>query len=430
MRRNFILDNIREVFTRYGFLPLETPAMENLSVLEGKYGEEGDRLLFKILNSGNFLRKSSIEDRKESSSLVSKITDKGLRYDLTVPFARFVASNRHNLALPFKRYQIQPVWRADRPQKGRYREFYQCDADVVGTKSLICETEIVLMINEVLQKLGVTDFSIKVNHRKILEGVCEFMGTPGQLSDLSVGIDKLDKIGWEGVKKELGGKGFSEDSIEKLATILKDGQSREKINSILTGTSASDGFEEFNSMKEMLSSFELENDHVQFDISLARGLAYYTGMIFEVIIADSGVGSVSGGGRYDDLTGVFGVEEIPGVGFSFGIDRLYDAMEHLDLFPVDDIKATEVLIVHFDDECFRYGIGPLKLLREAGIASEIYPDSTKLRKQLGYADKKGIGYVIIIGSEEMKTGNLTLKSMESGQEKSMGVNEIIRTLTT
>ncbi len=430
MRRNFILDNIREVFTRYGFLPLETPAMENLSVLEGKYGEEGDRLLFKILNSGDFLRKSSIEDRKESSSLVSKITDKGLRYDLTVPFARFVASNRHNLALPFKRYQIQPVWRADRPQKGRYREFYQCDADVVGTKSLICETEIVLMINEVLQKLGVTDFSIKVNHRKILEGVCEFMGTPGQLSDLSVGIDKLDKIGWEGVKKELGGKGFSEDSIEKLATILKDGQSREKINSILTGTSASDGFEEFNSMKEMLSSFELENDHVQFDISLARGLAYYTGMIFEVIIADSGVGSVSGGGRYDDLTGVFGVEEIPGVGFSFGIDRLYDAMEHLDLFPVDDIKATEVLIVHFDDECFRYGLGSLKLLREAGIASEIYPDSTKLRKQLGYADKKGIRQVIIIGSEEMKTGNLTLKSMETGEEKSMGVNEIIRTLTT
>ncbi|ELR70006.1 Histidyl-tRNA synthetase [Fulvivirga imtechensis AK7] len=433
-KRNFVFSAIKEVFEKYGFMPLETPAMENLSVLTGKYGDEGDQLLFKILNSGDFLSNADVNDFNEGSrALLPKIAEKGLKYDLTVPFARYVVMNRHELTLPFKRYQIQPVWRADRPQKGRYREFFQCDADVVGTDSLICEAEIVLMINEVFSKLGIDDFNIKINHRQILTGITEAIGAGGKESDFCVSIDKLDKIGLEKVLEEMKERGISPEATEKAVPILQlQGSIEEKIaalKDILKNSDAGQkGISDIEEALTTLKSFDLSNHRIDFDVTLARGLSYYTGAIFEVKVKNVSIGSVSGGGRYDDLTGVFGMSGLSGVGFSFGVDRIYDVMEELNLFPKEALTSTEVLIIHFDEASMKYGLSVLGKLRRAGIKSEIYPDQAKIKKQFNYADKKNIQHTIVIGSEEVSSGKLTLRNMVSGQEEKLTIEEIIHKL--
>jgi histidyl-tRNA synthetase len=432
-KRQFILDTIRTVFRKFGFLPLETPAMENLSTLTGKYGDEGDQLLFKVLNSGDFLSKvdSTTLTERSSKSILTQISEKGLRYDLTVPFARYVVMNRHEVSFPFKRYQIQPVWRADRPQKGRYREFYQCDADVVGTTSLICETEIILMINEVFAGLGIQDFSIKINHRGVLTGIAEAIGAKGNETALFVAIDKLDKIGEEKVREELRTKGFTNDSLNKLFEILNTkGSNIEKISSLRTQFTSSEsgkvGIDDLDQVFSLVSAAGGKLDQVEFDISLARGLSYYTGCIFEVKIHNAGIGSVSGGGRYDNLTKAFGDKEnVPGVGFSFGVDRIFDAMESLQLFPQGTTSSSQVLVCHFDQEGLTYGLRVLSKLREAGVASEIYPDVSKIKKQLDYANKKNIAFCVIIGSEEIQSGVLTLKDMIKGEQLKLEIAELV-----
>jgi len=434
-KRQFILNKIRQVFQKYGFQPLETPAMENLTTLTGKYGEEGDQLLFKILNSGDFLKDVDALklESKNSKGITSAISEKGLRYDLTVPFARYVVMNRYEITFPFKRYQIQPVWRADRPQKGRYREFYQCDADVVGTDSLICEAEIVLMIKEVFSGLGIKDYSIKINHRAILSGLAELCEAKESESSLFVAIDKLDKIGEEKVKEELKVRGFSDSSLDKLFEILNfKGTTHQKIeflsNKFSKTPSGQKGVTDFKDVLNLLIGFGATEDHVEFDIALARGLSYYTGCIFEVKINEVAIGSVSGGGRYDNLTGSFGFPDVSGVGFSFGVDRLYDAMEELKLFPQEAQISSKVLITHFDGESLRYGLKVLQVLRDNGIASEIYPDSVKIQKQLDYANKKLVPYTIVIGSEEVKSGLLAFKTMKTGEQTKVNINEILTLL--
>ncbi len=407
VKRQFIFDNIRKVFQRYGFQPLETPAMENLSTLTGKYGEEGDQLLFKILNSGDFLKEvdAGVLEARSSKLAASQVSEKGLRYDLTVPFARFVVMNRHEVSFPFKRYQIQPVWRADRPQKGRYREFYQCDADVVGTDSLICEAEIILMIKDVFKGLGISDYTIKINHRGILNGIAEVIGAKGNETPMFVAIDKLDKIGDEKVKDELRTKNFGEDALTNLFAILNAKGTNVNKMSFLAGKfemapSGQKGLRDLREVFDFLEEYGSDDSHVEFDVSLARGLSYYTGCIFEVKINNVSIGSVSGGGRYDNLTQAFGDKEnLSGVGFSFGVDRIYDAMEELNLFPKDAQVSSKVLICHFDDASFRYGLNVLSKLRHAGIASEIYPDLAKIKKQLDFGNKKMVPYTIVIGSE-------------------------------
>lgn len=436
-KRQFILDNIRRVFQKFGFQPLETPAMENLTTLTGKYGEEGDQLLFKILNSGDFLK--DIDDQKlsdkNSKSITSAISEKGLRYDLTVPFARYVVMNRHEVSFPFKRYQIQPVWRADRPQKGRYREFYQCDADVVGTDSLICEAEIILMIKEVFKGVGITDYAIKINHRGILNGVAEIIGAKGNETSLFVAIDKLDKIGEDKVKEELIQKGFEEASLKLLFDVLKiKGTLTNKLSFLATKfETCRDGQKGLRDLKEvfnLLEGYGATQDHVEFDTSLARGLSYYTGCIFEVKINGVSIGSVSGGGRYDNLTQAFGDKEnLSGVGFSFGVDRLYDAMEELQLFPKHTQLSSQVLVCHLDEETQRYGLNVTSKLREAGIASEIYPDHSKLKKQLDFANKKSIPFTVVIGSDEMQSGLLNVKDMETGAQEKITLDQLIQKLS-
>ncbi|MFM9840071.1 MAG: histidine--tRNA ligase [Cyclobacteriaceae bacterium] len=550
-KRQFIFDNIRKVFQKYGFQPLETPAMENLSTLTGKYGEEGDQLLFKILNSGKYFESAQnelkdelfhfgnlrlmfgnlmihfvesyaiqnkldlvdlilfsetfsvrfpekinkvfpelkfdhflqeIKERieknaeivqynlneslidfnsttdfrkeKESEALLrfvthlfnklfpeylekardftNEISEKGLRYDLTVPFARYVVMNRGEITFPFKRYQIQPVWRADRPQKGRYREFYQCDADVVGTDSLICEAEIVLMIKEVFKLLGIKDFTIKINHRAILSGLAELTSSQNE-SSLFVGIDKLDKIGEEKVKEELRSRGFEDKGIDSVFAILNfKGSTQQKIDFLKSKFSNSEkgkkGIADFEEVLSLLKSYGAGEENVEFDISLARGLSYYTGCIFEVKINNVAIGSVSGGGRYDNLTGVFGLPDVSGVGISFGVDRLYDAMEELKIFPKEAQVSSKVMIAHFDDATLRYSLSIAHQLRESGISTEVYPDVTKLKKQLDYANKKEIPFVIVVGSDEMKDGILTLKNMEKGEQEKLSVVEVISKL--
>lgn len=435
-KRQFIFENIRKVFQKYGFQPLETPALENLSTLTGKYGEEGDQLLFKILNSGDFLK--DIDNQKlearNSKQLSFDIADKGLRYDLTVPFARFVVMNRNDITFPFKRYQIQPVWRADRPQKGRYREFYQCDADVVGTDSLICETEIILMIKEVFKGLGVTDYTIKINHRGILSGIAESMGAKENEASLFVAIDKLDKIGEEKVKEELQNKGFSKNNLASLFEILNVKGST--INKLALLTSRFDtsergkkGLRDLQEVLNMLDYYGATGEHVEFDVALARGLSYYTGCIFEVKINNVAVGSVSGGGRYDNLTRSFGDKDnLSGVGFSFGVDRLYDAMEELDLFPNETETSSKILICHFDDASLIYGLGVLTKLRNAGISSEIYPEQAKIKKQLDYANKKMVSFAIVIGSDEIQSGVLAFKNMATGEQEKLTLEQIISKL--
>ena len=432
-KRQFILNRIRGVFQKFGFQPLETPAMENLSTLTGKYGDEGDQLLFKILNSGDFLKDA--DDAKlrarDSKSLTQEISEKGLRYDLTVPFARFVVMNRNEVTFPFKRYQIQPVWRADRPQKGRYREFYQCDADVVGTTSLVCEAEIILMIREVFRELNIVDYAIKINHRAVLNAIASVIGAAGNETALFVAIDKLDKIGEEKVKAELMEKGFSSQSLSSLFAILNTtGNILDKMNFLQHKFNQSDagkkGLSDLTEVLRILEAYGAGQEHLEFDVTLARGLSYYTGCIFEVKVNNAGVGSVSGGGRYDNLTQSFGDREnLSGVGFSFGVDRLYDAMEELNLFPKEAQISSRVLVCHLDTDGFHYGLGLVAQLRSEGIPAEIYPDQTKIKKQLDYGNKKLIPFAIVIGSQEIQSGLLSIKNMETGSQEQLSMSDVI-----
>lgn len=433
-RRNFILDTIKDTFKLFGFQQLETPAMENLSTLTGKYGDEGDQLLFKILNSGDFLKNIAPGDLESGTSAVlPKVSEKGLRYDLTVPFARYVVMNRNEISFPFKRFQIQPVWRADRPQKGRYREFYQCDADVVGTDSLLCELEIILMIKRVFSELGLKDYSIKINNRKILTGLSEVIGEVGREGELCVAIDKLDKIGWEKVQEELLERNFTQEAILRLSPIidLQEGNQAklEFLKSYLADSAIGlQGISELEEVLHMLQAYGENQEHVDFDVVLARGLSYYTGAIFEVKVHHVSIGSVSGGGRYDNLTGVFGLDGVSGVGFSFGVDRLYDVMDELGLFPEENLERTQVLITYFDQKGFAYGLKILNGLRVAGIAAELYPDQAKIKKQFTYADKKQIPYVVILGDNEMEAGKVSVKELSSGQQEILNLEELVKKL--
>src|SRR5258706_3400853 len=431
-KRQFIFDTIKKLFQKYGFQPLETPSMENLSTLTGKYGEEGDQLLFKVLNSGDFLKEvnSTDLDTRNSKAITPIIAEKGLRYDLTVPFARYVVMNRHEITFPFKRYQIQPVWRADRPQKGRYREFYQCDADVVGTDSLVCEAEIILTIKDAFRLLGILDYVIKINHRAILSGLAEIIGASETEGSLFVAIDKLDKIGEEKVKEELRLKNYNEQNLSLLFEVLNfKGTTQQKIDFLTQKFSSSEkgkkGLNDFREVLSLLKGFGVNEDHVEFDIALARGLSYYTGCIFEVKINNVSIGSVSGGGRYDNLTAVFdSKEKSSGVGISFGIDRIYDAMEELKVFPKDASVSSKVLVVHLDEASFRYGLKIITALREKEIACEIYPDQAKIKKQMEYADKKKTPFVIVIGPEEVESEMFSIKNMETGNQLKLSLDEI------
>jgi histidyl-tRNA synthetase len=420
-KRQFLIESIKDVFKKFGFLPLETPAMESLETLTGKYGEEGDQLLFKILNSGDFLKdvEAAKLEGRDSKRLTLDIAGKGLRYDLTVPFARYVVMNRHEITLPFKRYQIQPVWRADRPQKGRYREFYQCDADVVGTDSLICEAEIILMIKDAFLKLGIKDYTIKINHRGVLSGLAEAAGLKDKETTLFVAIDKLDKIGEVGVRKELEERGVDKQSID----VVFDSLSRRSIPS----ETAAKGFADIAKVFEYVQKYGATLDHVEHDLQLARGLSYYTGCIFEVKINNVVIGSVSGGGRYDNLTQAFGAKEkLSGVGISFGIDRIYDAMEELKIFPEDTQVSSQALVCYFDEASMDYGLKVLHTLRQNNISSEIYPELKKVNKQLEYADKKSIPFVVLIGTDEIQSGLLTIKNLKTGEQLKKSLDDIIK----
>ncbi|WP_339677374.1 histidine--tRNA ligase [Cyclobacterium marinum] len=432
-RRNYIFNTIQDTFKLFGYQQLETPTMENLSTLTGKYGDEGDQLLFKVLNSGAFLKKVDSETFKAGESKVlPKISEKGLRYDLTVPFARYVVMNQNEITYPFKRFQMQPVWRADRPQKGRYREFYQCDADVVGTDSLICETEILCMIKRVFSDFKLNDYDIKINNRKILTGIAEVIGASGKEADLCVAIDKLDKIGWEKVKVELKERNFSEDAIEKLSPILSQNEKNnvgwlQFLKKYLAESEI--GLKGINELEEVfsyLSKMGENQHHVVFDPVLARGLSYYTGAIFEVKVNGVGIGSVSGGGRYDDLTGVFGLKGVSGVGFSFGVDRLYDVLEELNIFPDDEVERTQIMLAYFGEEEKEACLGVLAALRKEGIAAEIYPDLVKIKKQFNYAGKKSIPYVGVMGSEEIENNTISLKDMTSGEQESLSLADVVK----
>jgi len=420
-KRNYIFNIIREVFQKHGYAQIETPAMENLETLLGKYGEEGDKLLFKILNSGNFLQDIDLVSLKNSTSTTSSLmlSEKGLRYDLTVPFARFVVQHQHEIEFPFKRYQIQPVWRADRPQKGRYREFYQCDADVIGSNSLLNEADLISIIDEVFQKLGLR-VKIKLNNRKILAGIAEHIGQPDKITDITVAIDKLDKIGAEAVTQELQHKGVSVEGIYKLEplfTISGDNRMKlQKLRNILQNTSSGlSGIEEAEQLLILLESLPLRAE-IEQDISLARGLNYYTGSIIEVKAHDAEIGSICGGGRYDDLTGIFGLKNISGVGVSFGADRIYDVMDQLNLFPEESSISVKLLLTNFGNTEASYCLGLLAKLHASGISAELYPDAAKLKKQLAYADARHIPYVLLAGEHEIKEGLLTLKDMKTGEQ--------------
>ncbi len=428
-RRNYIFDTIRSVFRLYGFNPIETPAMENLSTLMGKYGEEGDKLLFKILNSGDYLAKAdkAMIEAGDSVRLTSSISEKGLRYDLTVPFARFVVQHRDQLQFPFKRYQIQPVWRADRPQKGRYREFYQCDADVIGTDSLINEIELLQMIDEVFRRLRVR-IAIKLNNRKVLAGIAELIGAPDKIIDITVAIDKIDKIGIDNVVAELAERGLSAEAIELLKPIiLIDGTVEERLSQLQTLLAESEagtlGVKELRYVVEGTQALGLDAV-LDLDVSLARGLNYYTGTIIEVKALDVAIGSITGGGRYDNLTGVFGMPGVSGVGISFGADRIYDVLNALDLYPADTTNSTRVMFANFGEAEAQAAMKAVKELRGHGIAAEVYPDATKLKKQMSWADSRSIPFVAIIGDRELAEGTVTLKNMATGDQQTVKLAEL------
>ncbi len=469
-KRNYIFDTIKTVFRKYGYQEIQTPSMENLETLTGKYGEEGDKLIFKVLNSGDRTRKITnqeideafkflytIEDDPQGfvtssevietvdkyanfHSTISKyfedeyLTEKALRYDLTVPFARYVVSHQSEITFPFKRFQVQPVWRADRPQKGRYREFYQCDADVVGSDSLLNEAEFILIYDEALGNFGLKDFTIKINNRKILAGIAELIGKPELIVDMTVAIDKLDKIGMEGVSKELLERGFTEDDLQKLRpVILLGGSNDEKLDALKEVLKDSaiglKGIEEIDTVFTYLKISTVKTAKIELDITLARGLNYYTGAIFEVKTNEAAMGSIGGGGRYDDLTGMFGLRGLTGAGISFGADRIYDVLEELKLFPEDATQGTQVLICCLDREFENYGFKLVQQLRQQEIHAELYPPGAKIKKQLDYANNKSIAYTMIIGSEEVQTGLFTFKNMQTGEQQKLSINMVLAKLT-
>lgn len=430
-KRNYIFDTIREVYALYGFRQIETPAMETLSTLMGKYGEEGDKLLFKVLNSGDYLAKLSDDElmQRNPLHLATKLCEKGLRYDLTVPFARYVVQHRDEIQLPFKRYQIQPVWRADRPQKGRYREFYQCDADVVGSDSLLNEVELMQIVDTVFTRFGVR-VAIKINNRKILTGIAETIGEADKIVDITVAIDKLDKIGIDAVNEELRRDGISDEAIQKLQPIIAlTGTNDEKLATIANVLAQSEvgmkGVEETRFILDTLKTCGLHNQ-IDLDLTLARGLNYYTGAIFEVKALDYAIGSITGGGRYDNLTGIFGLPGISGVGISFGADRIYDVLGGLDLYPKEAAQGTELLFINFGATETAYCLPVLRRCREAGIRTEIYPDSVKMKKQMAYANAKQVSFVVLAGEEEIAQGKLTLKNMATGEQTLVTPEELIQ----
>lgn len=430
-KRNYIFDTIKHVYALYGFQQIETPAMETFQTLMGKYGEEGDKLLFKILNSGDYLKTISDEEilQRNILKLQTKLCEKGLRYDLTVPFARYVVMHREELHLPFKRYQIQPVWRADRPQKGRYREFYQCDADIIGSDSLLNEVELLQIIDTVFTKFGIR-VQIKINNRKILTGIAEVIGEREKIVAITVAIDKLEKIGLSKVNEELRSVGISDEAIDKLQPIIKfDGSNEEKLDVIAGVLKDSEiGLEGVNELRFILSKLKLLNlqNETQIDLTLARGLNYYTGAIFEVKALDTQIGSITGGGRYDNLTGIFGMQGISGVGISFGADRIYDVLTTLDLYPKESVSGTQVLFINFGDKETAYCLPIISKVRKAGIRAEIYPDSVKMKKQMSYANAKGIKYVALAGETEMNVNKITLKNMISGEQTLVSSEELIK----
>lgn len=435
-RRNYIFDTLKSVFIKYGFEQIETPAIENLETLTGKYGDEGDKLIFKILNSGDYLSKANekaLAD-KDSGALISSISEKALRYDLTVPFARYVVQHQHEINFPFKRFQIQPVWRADRPQKGRYREFYQCDCDIIGSDSLINEFDLVKIFDEGLSNLDLNDFTININNRKILSGIAEIANASDKIIDITVAIDKLDKIGKDKVNEEILSKGVSQDSLNKIQFLFDLSGSNEKIIELLkTHLSTSEigkkGIEELETVLNLITKNSLKNAKVELDVCLARGLNYYTGAIFEVKANNVSIGSICGGGRYDDLTGIFGLPNISGVGISFGADRIYDVLLELNLFPNFETENKQVLFVNFGNKEIEHVLPIANQLREKGIACEVYPDEAKLKKQFKYADSKNIRFVAVIGKEEISDNTIQLKDMVSGEQEKLTAEEIISKLS-
>ena len=432
LKRHYLMGIIKEAFQTFGFLPIETPSMENLSTLMGKYGEEGDRLIFKILNSGDYLKKVDVSSDFDARKLTQKISEKALRYDLTVPFARYVVQNQNEITLPFKRYQIQPVWRADRPQKGRFREFFQCDADVVGSPSLLYEVELIQLYDTVFTKLNLPAV-IKLNNRKVLSGIAEVIDEADKLIDITVAIDKLDKIGLVKVKEEMLSKGVSEAAIEKLEPILNmSGDPTQKLETIREVLAPSkigmEGVDEIQEVFDKISFLGLDTAELDFDLTLARGLNYYTGSIFEVEAKGVQMGSIGGGGRYDDLTGIFGLKDMPGIGISFGLDRIYLVAEELDLFPNLEADYTQVLFVNFGETEANYCLKALQYLRKQGVNSELYPDTAKMKKQMNYANKKGIPFVVLVGEDEMSSGLLTVKNMTDGTQSTMKLEDLVSNL--
>ena len=432
-RRNYIFDTIRGVFRLFGFQQIETPAMENLSTLMGKYGEEGDKLLFKVLNSGDWRAALDADQLQNGTigALTNKISEKGLRYDLTVPFARFVTQYRNDISFPFKRFQIQPVWRADRPQKGRYREFYQCDVDVVGTDSLVSELELIQIVEEVYRRLGI-NVCLKLNNRKILSGIAEVVGAADKIVDITVAIDKLDKIGLEKVNEELKERGLSEEQVEKLQPILNmTGSTAEKLATLrevlATSETGLKGIEETETIFALCEAAGVKLN-IELDLTLARGLNYYTGAIFEVKALDVQMGSITGGGRYDNLTGIFGMPGVSGVGISFGADRIYDVLTELDLYPKEVLEQTQVLFATFGQEELRYALTWARELRAKGVRTEVFPEPTKMKKQMGYADSNKIPFVAIVGGDEMAQQKVMLKDMNSGEQKLVSLEEMINLL--
>ena len=425
-RRNYIFKKVKSCFERYGYAPIETPAMENIETLTGKYGQEGDRLIFKVLNSGDFLSKTTIDNTTTSRSLSKDISDKALRYDLTVPFARFVVNNKNEITFPFKRYQMQNVWRADRPQKGRFREFYQCDADVIGSKSLLNEIELIQLCDDIFTSLNIPNIQILINNRKILSAMIELMSASKYFDQFVIILDKIDKIGVENVKKELLKLGLDVEKINLLDKFLNIKNINDFSNLVNQTELGDKGVEELDFILKLIKSLGLKSSELKFDISLARGLDYYTGSIFEVKSLDVNIGSIAGGGRYDDLTSIFGLKDVSGVGISFGIDRIYLVMEELGLFPTDIDTSSKVLFLNFGEieanYCFKY----LNELRENNISSELYPNNDKIKKQMNYANNKGVQFVVMIGEDEMKSGQLTTKNMSTGEQKVMSISEFIK----
>ena len=428
-RRNYIFETVKSAFECYGYAPIETPAMENVKTLTGKYGDEGDRLIFKVLNSGDYLSKANLDENTDSKSLTKQIVEKALRFDLTVPFARFVVQNRNDITFPFKRYQMQNVWRADRPQKGRYREFYQCDADVIGTESLLCEVELVQLYDDVFTKLNIPNVDICINNRKVLSGMVELMGATDLFDQVVIALDKLDKIGIDKVKEEMESKGVKKEALSILDAFLNTKNVGDLFSLLENSLIGKKGLEELQFVIDNVTELGLQSANLVFDITLARGLNYYTGCILEVKANDVQIGSIGGGGRYDDLTSNFGLKDVSGVGVSFGIDRIYLVMEELALFPNNIDVSTKVMFANFGDDEAAFCLPLLKQLRAAGISSELYPTSTKMKKQMTYANNKGVQFVIMVGEDEMESGILSIKNMESGEQNNLNITDLIKKLS-